>query len=166
MQVTFTLNFLEASHLKINTALSVINGQSKPNHRFVQYIETLKDKQGIPTSTLRLPLNVALEGGTSYIATSNSTGSVEHSPPVSPFDDFDQEEFSDDEFDNNYEYPGSVGSTGQCRVMYDYSANADDELDIKLGDIINVYTRQPDGWWQGELHGKVGIFPANYVEEI
>ncbi|XP_036362386.1 nostrin isoform X4 [Octopus sinensis] len=166
MQVTFTLNFLEASHLKINTALSVMNGQSKPNHRFVQYIETLKDKQGIPTSTLRLPLNIALEGGTSYIATSNSTGSVEHSPPVSPYDDFDQEEFSDDEFDNNYEYPGSVGSTGQCRVMYDYSANADDELDIKLGDIINVYTRQPDGWWQGELHGKVGIFPANYVEEI
>ena len=22
------------------------------------------------------------------------------------------------------------------------------------------------GWWQGELHNKTGIFPANYVEEI
>lgn len=169
MQVTFTLNFLEASHSKINSALSVISGESKTNHRFGPYIESVRDKQGIPTTTLRLPLNMALESGSTYLASSNSTGSVQLSPPTSPYDqDFDPEDFSDDDddFDNNYEYPSSVGSYNQCRVIYEYSANATDELDIKPGDIINIYNRQPDGWWQGELNGKVGIFPANYVEEI
>ena len=35
-----------------------------------------------------------------------------------------------------------------------------------LGDIINVYDKQEDGWWQGELGGRVGMFPATYVEEF
>ena len=37
---------------------------------------------------------------------------------------------------------------------------------IYLGDVINVYDKQMDGWWQGEKNGQVGIFPASYVEEI
>ena len=37
---------------------------------------------------------------------------------------------------------------------------------ICLGDVINVYDKQMDGWWQGEKNGQVGIFPASYVEEI
>lgn len=37
---------------------------------------------------------------------------------------------------------------------------------ICLGDVINVYDKQMDGWWQGEKNGRVGIFPASYVEEI
>lgn len=46
------------------------------------------------------------------------------------FPDFSDD---DDDFDNNYEYPSSVGSYNQCRVIYEYSANATDELDIKPG---------------------------------
>ena len=34
------------------------------------------------------------------------------------------------------------------------------------GDVITVYDKQMDGWWQGEVHGRVGIFPGSYVEEI
>ena len=34
------------------------------------------------------------------------------------------------------------------------------------GDILLVYEKQLDGWWQGELNGQVGIFPATYVEEL
>jgi len=32
--------------------------------------------------------------------------------------------------------------------------------------VINIYEKQPDGWWYGELNGRVGLFPATYVEEI
>ena len=41
-----------------------------------------------------------------------------------------------------------------------------DELTIHVGDIINIHDKQADGWWLGELHGTVGIFPATYVEEM
>lgn len=51
----------------------------------------------------------------------------------------------------------------QCRVEYDYTANESDELTITPGDVINVLVQQEDGWWQGELNGTVGIFPASYV---
>ena len=60
----------------------------------------------------------------------------------------------------------SVPSIGQCRALYDYSANMYDELSIHVGDIINIHDKQEDGWWLGELKGRVGIFPATYVEDI
>ncbi len=59
-----------------------------------------------------------------------------------------------------------VPSIGQCRALYDYSANMYDELSIRVGDIINVHDKQEDGWWLGEIRGQVGIFPATYVEDI
>lgn len=33
------------------------------------------------------------------------------------------------------------------------------------GEEIKVYNKQADGWWQGELNGRVGIFPATYVKD-
>ena len=60
----------------------------------------------------------------------------------------------------------TVPSIGQCRALYDYTANMYDELTICVGDIINIHDKQEDGWWLGELKGQVGIFPATYVEDI
>lgn len=33
---------------------------------------------------------------------------------------------------------------------------------------LNIFSgpRNENGWWQGELNGKVGMFPSNYVEEL
>lgn len=39
------LNFLEASHYKINGNLCKIEGKTVPASMFSQYIETLRDKQ-------------------------------------------------------------------------------------------------------------------------
>ena len=33
-----------------------------------------------------------------------------------------------------------------------------------LGDVIKVYEKGADDWWKGEVRGKVGLFPANYIE--
>lgn len=69
----------------------------------------------------------------------------------------------DDEYDdhgNEYEY------VGQCRVLYEYVANEADELSVNPDDIINIIDKYDAEWWQGELNGKVGIFPATYVEDI
>ncbi|XP_050343897.1 SH3 domain-containing kinase-binding protein 1 isoform X2 [Nymphalis io] len=54
----------------------------------------------------------------------------------------------------------------QCRVLFPYSAVNDDELTLSEGDIVNIVSKDaPDrGWWKGELHGRVGLFPDNFVQ--
>lgn len=54
----------------------------------------------------------------------------------------------------------------KCQVLYDYDPQQSDELKIVEGDVINVIHKQEDDWWQGELNGIVGIFPATYVQDI
>ena len=56
----------------------------------------------------------------------------------------------------------------QARVLYPYEAQNEDELTINEGDIINVLSKEIEdqGWFKGELNGKVGVFPDNFVELI
>ncbi len=56
----------------------------------------------------------------------------------------------------------------RCHAIYDYDACLDDELSIRVGDVIEVHEKQDDGWWMGRMksNGQVGIFPATYVQEI
>lgn len=50
-------------------------------------------------------------------------------------------------------------------VEYEYQALHDDELTLKLGDVIkNVRRIDEDGWMEGILNGKRGIFPDNFVK--
>lgn len=55
-----------------------------------------------------------------------------------------------------------------CRVLFPYEAANEDELTLKEGDLITLLSREvPDqGWWRGELRGKVGVFPDNFVEVV
>ncbi|KAK6474471.1 CD2-associated protein-like isoform X1 [Huso huso] len=53
----------------------------------------------------------------------------------------------------------------RCKVMVDYTATAEDELDLKKGDVVVIINKDTDdeGWWEGELNGKHGFFPDNFV---
>lgn len=42
----------------------------------------------------------------------------------------------------------------------------DDEISFDPDDIIENIELVDEGWWIGECHGKRGLFPSNYVEEI
>ncbi|NP_001032509.2 SH3 domain-containing protein 21 [Danio rerio] len=52
-----------------------------------------------------------------------------------------------------------------CQVMFDYAAVAEDELNLKKGDVITVINKstEDDGWWEGEVNGRRGFFPDNFV---
>ncbi|XP_063699365.1 protein nervous wreck isoform X2 [Culicoides brevitarsis] len=56
-----------------------------------------------------------------------------------------------------------------CCACYDYEASAEDELTFEEGQVIRLITKEPhgvdDGWWEGELNGKIGNFPSLVVEE-
>lgn len=53
-----------------------------------------------------------------------------------------------------------------AKVTFDYDAENDDELTLKEGDIVKVLNQEEEGWWKGELNGKIGVFPANFVELV
>lgn len=52
-----------------------------------------------------------------------------------------------------------------CQVKYPYEALNEDELSLKEGDIITLISKDglDRGWWLGELRGRVGVFPDNFV---
>ena len=52
------------------------------------------------------------------------------------------------------------------KVLFDYDAEQDDELNLKVGDVVTKVLIQDGGWWEGELRGKRGMFPENFVERI
>ncbi|KAG5673513.1 hypothetical protein PVAND_003555 [Polypedilum vanderplanki] len=56
-------------------------------------------------------------------------------------------------------------SREQCKVLYAYTPVNEDELKLNEGDIVTIITKDlPDkGWWKGELRGKIGVFPDNFV---
>merc|ERR1712025_533827 len=51
-------------------------------------------------------------------------------------------------------------------ALYDYQAMAEDEISFDPNDIISNIEMVDEGWWAGELGGKRGMFPANFVEII
>ncbi|XP_043204299.1 SH3 domain-containing kinase-binding protein 1-like isoform X10 [Amphibalanus amphitrite] len=55
-----------------------------------------------------------------------------------------------------------------CRALFAYQRQNDDELTLKEGDIVTIVSKESDdkGWWRGELAGKIGVFPDNFVEII
>lgn len=53
-------------------------------------------------------------------------------------------------------------------MLFPYPPSNEDELELKEGDIISIINKElPDkGWWKGELRGKVGVFPDNFVSPL
>ena len=51
-------------------------------------------------------------------------------------------------------------------AVFSYTAQNDDEITFNRGDVINLISKSTDNWWRGELSGKIGVFPANYVQEL
>ncbi|CAL8399131.1 unnamed protein product [Arctogadus glacialis] len=51
-------------------------------------------------------------------------------------------------------------------VEFDYEAQQPDELSLRLGDVIINIRRDDGGWWEGELDGRRGFFPDNFVREL
>ncbi|KAF1641862.1 CD2-associated protein, partial [Eudyptes chrysocome] len=54
----------------------------------------------------------------------------------------------------------------QCKVLYEYIPQNEDELELRLGDVIDINEEVEEGWWSGTLNGKAGLFPSNFVKEL
>lgn len=50
-------------------------------------------------------------------------------------------------------------------MLVDFEGTEGDEITVRMGDVVkNVTKASEEGWLEGELRGKRGIFPANFVK--
>ncbi|KAG6440240.1 hypothetical protein O3G_MSEX001233 [Manduca sexta] len=77
--------------------------------------------------------------------------------------------FEEDEWDE--ESGGALTDTGEpgvpVRALYDYTGAESDELSFRQGDLFEKLEDEDEqGWCKGRKDGRVGLYPANYVEPV
>ncbi|XP_034739151.1 F-BAR and double SH3 domains protein 1-like isoform X2 [Etheostoma cragini] len=62
------------------------------------------------------------------------------------------------------------GSRGVARALYSYQAQSAEELSFQEGALIQLircrHAEVDDGFWEGELNGRIGVFPSLVVELV
>uniref|UniRef100_S4RS87 SH3 domain-containing protein n=1 Tax=Petromyzon marinus TaxID=7757 RepID=S4RS87_PETMA len=53
-----------------------------------------------------------------------------------------------------------------CKALFSYEAQNNDELSLKEGELVEIIAKDcgDAGWWEGEVNGKRGVFPDNFVK--
>lgn len=59
--------------------------------------------------------------------------------------------------------PSTLQIVKRVRALHDFAATEVGELSFKKGDVIKVVDRCFKDWWRGQMKGRTGIFPVNYV---
>lgn len=54
----------------------------------------------------------------------------------------------------------------RVRALHTFEPTEPNELAFEKGDIIKVVNREYKDWWRGQLRGRTGIFPVNYVVRL
>jgi len=62
--------------------------------------------------------------------------------------------------------PASAPIITRVKALYTFDPTEPGELAFEKGDIIKVVDRGYKDWWRGQLKGRTGIFPVNYVVSV
>lgn len=105
------------------------------------------------------------------------SGEPEIIPPREPSEagdsvlEHDLQDLHDEEEQGHDEDPGEGGGTGEegvgdsVMVLYDFTADGEDELSVQAGESLLVLERDSDEWWKcRNAAGAEGVVPASYVE--
>lgn len=153
-------------------AMSASSDPPSPDHR-----ETRPRISSVPSQT---SLGLATPNYISSIITSPSPGDPAMHAPAGPRGDY----FTRDRLPSNSSMasiaagkkkpppppPKRIASTQGFWVtaLYDFAGQGQGDLAFREGDRIKVVkkTDSTDDWWEGELKGVQGSFPANYCQPI
>ncbi|KAG7323368.1 hypothetical protein KOW79_013070 [Hemibagrus wyckioides] len=59
-----------------------------------------------------------------------------------------------------------VGEGQAGRALYDFTPESEDELCLKVGDVVSSLEEVDEEWFVGELAGRRGIVPKNYIQVL
>ena len=60
----------------------------------------------------------------------------------------------------------NIDRTRLFYALYDCKSVDSGELEFSRGDIIFILHRDNDNWWTGQLEGKIGLVPNNYLSQV
>jgi len=55
---------------------------------------------------------------------------------------------------------------GVAVARYDFCSRDTRELSLLQGDMIRIYTKMSNGWWKGEIDGRVGLLSDPVTVQI
>lgn len=62
--------------------------------------------------------------------------------------------------------PSSNNTQEKVIALFPFNAVHNDELTFQKDEIITLVSKDEQAWWRGELNGKTGLFPSNYVAPL
>ncbi|KAF3694888.1 Nostrin BM247 -like protein [Channa argus] len=190
---TLKLDLLEATHHKLSLSLSGLEGTSKSFHRFSDSILKWKDKDcehsvvqlTRPVKLRRAPFrsrqslrsSIIYKGPAQFVTQQSVEPSLSATGQVTSTASAHEAKAVDCGGSDNGAFPRTgngemqgqtteLNSVGKCKALYNFTPKHDDELTLTEGDLLEIYTKEENGWWFGELNGQTGHFPSTYVEEL
>ncbi|XP_053733088.1 nostrin isoform X1 [Synchiropus splendidus] len=182
-EYSLKLDLLEGTLHKLSSSLSEMDGKPRPLHRFSDRIVKWKDKE-FEHSMIRLTRPVKLRK-TPFRSRQSLRASIIYKGPVHAVTQTPRLTRQVSAIATTHsgkkvcgvlpvkrQDPAAAGesselrSVARCRAMYDFTPEEKDELTLKEGDVLEVYSKHDGGWWFGALNGLEGHFPSSYVEEL
>ncbi|XP_036406628.1 SH3 domain-containing protein 19-like isoform X2 [Megalops cyprinoides] len=62
--------------------------------------------------------------------------------------------------------PSVPDGRGRARALFSFTSECEEELSVKVGDIITNLESIDEEWFFGELNGRRGLIPKNYVQVL
>ncbi|XP_051912023.1 protein kinase C and casein kinase substrate in neurons protein 2 isoform X5 [Hippocampus zosterae] len=156
---------LDWSHVRSSKRRSIVDWSIDLN-RSLSRRGTKKPSEGV---TLTGISQTGADQPVQPLKTNNSSvSSMERTPDWSD-EDTNANPFAANGDGNPFEdEPASPVVSVPVRALYDYEGQEQDELTFKAGDELTKIGEEDDqGWCKGRLKdGQVGLYPANYVEDI
>ncbi|CAD5124040.1 DgyrCDS12348 [Dimorphilus gyrociliatus] len=69
-------------------------------------------------------------------------------------------------YSSKHDWQNVKPSVTHAKAKYNFLGQNHMELSFKRGDVIRIIQDMNHNWTEGELDGRVGVFPSNYVEKL